>query len=162
MIAPKGTNKRDPRPFYARVLRLKHIEPNSVLCFLFLEGTLGIGLFLALAEFTPWWIIPALVVAVAAMVKLNDLIAGAIAGPPFAAQPDEDSADDDLVPDLSDIDETPEEQPRDATEEPDLQQSESGENAPTAAPTGANEAGRTETSEGAAPEAVQPESRRGR
>src|SRR6266545_3733449 len=103
MSARKATGKRDPRPMYARALRLKYIHPGSVLCFLFLEGTLAVGLLLALAELAPWWIIPVLVLAVAAMVKLNDVIAGAVAGPLstpvqlVAEREEADSADDDLV-----------------------------------------------------------------
>src|SRR6266508_183693 len=103
MSARKATGKRDPRPMYARALRLKYIHPGSVLCFLFLEGTLAVGLLLALAELAPWWIIPVLVLAVAAMVKLNDVIAGAVAGPLstpvqlVAEREEAESADDDLV-----------------------------------------------------------------
>lgn len=100
MSAARKAKKRDTRPLYARLLRLKHIRPGSVLGFFFLEGTLAVGLLLALAELAPWWIVPVLVLVVAAMVKLNDVIAGAVSGPvaapvrPVVADQEDDSADE--------------------------------------------------------------------
>ena len=38
------------RPLYARVLRLRHLDPSGLLCFLFLEGAVALGVLLALAE----------------------------------------------------------------------------------------------------------------
>lgn len=69
------------RPLYARLLRLRHLRPSGPLCFALLEGTLALGALFALAELIPWWSVPALPAAVAAMVKLNDVIAGTV-GPP--------------------------------------------------------------------------------
>lgn len=69
-------------PLYARVLRLRHIRPSGLLCFLFFEGAIALGVLLALAELVSWWAVPVLPVAVALMVKVNDLVAGALAGPP--------------------------------------------------------------------------------
>lgn len=65
------------RPFYARALRLRHLNPSGTLCFLFLEGSAGLGVILALAELIPWWGVLLLPVCIAAMVKINDLVAGA-------------------------------------------------------------------------------------
>ena len=51
-------------PMYARLLRLKHLAPSGFLCFAFLEGSLALGILLALAELVSWWgvlILPALV-----------------------------------------------------------------------------------------------------
>ncbi|WP_375735610.1 hypothetical protein [Polymorphospora lycopeni] len=69
---------RETRPLYARLLRLKHLNPSGALCFCFLEGTVALGLLLALAELVSPWAIPVLPLVVAAMVKLNDVVAGAV------------------------------------------------------------------------------------
>lgn len=69
----------DPdRPLYARVLRLRHLDPGGIQCFLLFEAVLAFGALLALAELVPWWGALALPVVVAVMVKLNDLIAGSV------------------------------------------------------------------------------------
>ncbi|MEV4619766.1 hypothetical protein AB0J74_13800 [Asanoa sp. NPDC049573] len=65
------------RPFYARALRLQHIKPNSTLCFVFLEGATALAIILALAELIPLWGTVLLPLCVAAMVKINDVVAGA-------------------------------------------------------------------------------------
>ena len=65
------------RPFYARALRLQHIKLSSTVCFVFLEGATALAIILALAELIPLWGIVLLPVCVAAMVKINDLVAGA-------------------------------------------------------------------------------------
>ncbi|MDG4827628.1 hypothetical protein O7635_37785 [Asanoa sp. WMMD1127] len=65
------------RPFYARVLRLRHINPSSTVCFVFLEGATAFAIILALAELIPLWGVVLLPVCIAAMVKINDLVAGA-------------------------------------------------------------------------------------
>jgi hypothetical protein len=64
------------RPLYARLLRLKHITPGGLLCFVFLEGAVALGVLLALAELVSWWGVIVLPLTVAVMVKLNDVIAG--------------------------------------------------------------------------------------
>lgn len=64
------------RPLYARMLRLRHLRPSGVLCFLFGEGTVAAAVLLALAELVSWWAVVVLPLAVAAMVKLNDAVAG--------------------------------------------------------------------------------------
>ncbi|GIF53148.1 hypothetical protein DFJ67_0208 [Asanoa ferruginea] len=65
------------RPFYARVLRLQHLNPSSTLCFVFLEGATALAIILALAELIPLWGTVLLPLCIAAMVKINDLVAGA-------------------------------------------------------------------------------------
>ena len=65
-------------PLYARLLRLRHVAPTGFLCFLFLEGTVALGALLALAELVSWWGVLVLPATVALMVKLNDVIAGAL------------------------------------------------------------------------------------
>jgi hypothetical protein len=63
------------RPVYARVLRLGHLNPGGVQCFVLFEGMIAVGFLLALAELVPWWGVLALPAVVAAMVKINDVIA---------------------------------------------------------------------------------------
>jgi hypothetical protein len=63
------------RPVYARALRLRYLRPGGLLCFLFFEGAIALGVLLALAELAPWWGIVVLPAAVALMVKLNDTVA---------------------------------------------------------------------------------------
>ncbi|WP_243706483.1 hypothetical protein [Micromonospora sp. KC721] len=63
------------RPLYARVLGLRVVNPGGVLCFVFFEGAVALAVLLALAELVSWWAVPALPLAVATMVKLNDLVA---------------------------------------------------------------------------------------
>jgi hypothetical protein len=76
-------------PLYARLLRLRHVAPSGFLCFLFLEGTVVLGALLALAELVSWWGVLVLPATVALMVKLNDVIAGALSRSvaPVAAGP---------------------------------------------------------------------------
>jgi hypothetical protein len=69
------------RPLYARVLGLQYLTPSGFLCFVFLEGTVALGVLLALAELVSWWGVLVLPVTVALMVKLNDVIAGTVIHP---------------------------------------------------------------------------------
>jgi hypothetical protein len=62
-------------PLYARVLRLRYIRPGGLLCFLFCEGAIAVGILLALAELAPWWSALVLPLVVAVMVKVNDTVA---------------------------------------------------------------------------------------
>ncbi|MDI1465609.1 hypothetical protein QEZ54_32030 [Catellatospora sp. KI3] len=65
------------RPLYARVLGLQYVRPSNLMCFVFFEGAISLAVLLALAELTNWWAVLVLPVSVAAMVKINDVIAGA-------------------------------------------------------------------------------------
>jgi hypothetical protein len=58
------------------VLRLHYVHPGGLVCFLFFEGMILLAVLLALAELVTWWIVIILPVSVAAMVKINDVIAG--------------------------------------------------------------------------------------
>lgn len=69
------------RPLYARILGLQYLTPSGLLCFVFLEGAVTLGVLLALAELVSWWGVLVLPLTVAAMVKLNDVIAGAVSPP---------------------------------------------------------------------------------
>lgn len=66
------------RPLYARVLRLRQVDPSGMLCFVFFEGTVVFGLLLALAELVSWWGALVLPATVAVMVKVNDVVAAAV------------------------------------------------------------------------------------
>ena len=66
------------RPMYARVLGLQYLRPSNLLCFSFFEGAIALAALLALAELAQWWVVLVLPMSVAAMVKLNDVIAGAV------------------------------------------------------------------------------------
>ncbi|WP_433376356.1 hypothetical protein ACQPZX_07685 [Actinoplanes sp. CA-142083] len=74
-------------PMYARLLRLRHVAPSGFLCFVFLEGSVALGALLALAELVSWWGVLVLPILVALMVKLNDVIAGALTQPAIPAGP---------------------------------------------------------------------------
>jgi hypothetical protein len=63
------------------VLRLKHLRPGGVLCFVFFEGAIALGILMTLAELVSSWIIVLLPLTVAVAVKFNDVVAGAIAVP---------------------------------------------------------------------------------
>lgn len=65
-------------PIYARALRLRYVQPSGLACLVFFEGSLVVGVLLALAELIPWWGIFVLPVAVAIMVKINDFVAGVV------------------------------------------------------------------------------------
>ncbi|GIG60934.1 hypothetical protein Lfu02_53060 [Longispora fulva] len=65
------------RPLYARVLRLRHLRPGGLMCFLLLEGSVLLAVLLSMAELVTWWSLVVLPVVVAVMVKVNDVIAGA-------------------------------------------------------------------------------------
>lgn len=66
------------RPLYARLLRLRHIEPGPALCFLYFEGSIAASVLFALLGLVPWWAILVVPVTVAVMVKFNDIVAGRI------------------------------------------------------------------------------------
>ncbi|MFY1617200.1 hypothetical protein [Micromonospora sp. WMMD736] len=66
------------RPLYARLLGLRFVNPGGVLCFLFFEGVIALAVLLALAELVSWWAVLVLPVVVAAMVKLNDMVAAVV------------------------------------------------------------------------------------
>ncbi|MET8043161.1 hypothetical protein ABZU25_20140 [Micromonospora sp. NPDC005215] len=66
------------RPLYARLLGLRFVNPGGVLCFLFFEGTIALAVLLALAELVTWWAVLVLPAVVAAMVKLNDMVAAIV------------------------------------------------------------------------------------
>lgn len=66
------------RPLYARLLGLRYLNPGGMLCFVYFEGTIALGVLLALAELVTWWGVLILPASVAVMVKVNDMVAGAV------------------------------------------------------------------------------------
>jgi len=75
------------QPLYARMLGLQYLAPGGFLCFVFLEGAVALGILLALAELVSWWGVLALPLTVAAMVKLNDVVAGSLIRPATTRPP---------------------------------------------------------------------------
>jgi hypothetical protein len=67
------------RPLYSRLLGLRHVNPSGLLCFVFFEGAIGLGVLLGLAELVSWWAVLILPATVAVMVKVNDEVAAAVA-----------------------------------------------------------------------------------
>lgn len=80
MATPAKPRARDGErlPLYGRILRLKHLRPGGVICFLLFEGAIGLAALLALAGMVSWWGLIVLPIAVATMVKLNDIVAGSL------------------------------------------------------------------------------------
>jgi hypothetical protein len=74
------------RPLYFRLLRVRHLKARPWVVFLLFEGSIGLAILLALAEIVNLWGLLAIPVAVAAMVKVNDVITGAMLEPLAHAQ----------------------------------------------------------------------------
>jgi hypothetical protein len=70
------TRQPSARPLYARVLRLRHLRLATWQRIVFEEGTVAVGIVLALAEVASALVILVLPVVVAAMVKFNDVLVG--------------------------------------------------------------------------------------
>ncbi|MEU6858776.1 hypothetical protein AB0B28_07880 [Glycomyces sp. NPDC046736] len=73
-----GRVSRPRRPWYSRMLRLQHLYLSNLWCVVLFEGSVALAILMALTELVTWWVVLILPVAVAAMVKLNDVIAGAL------------------------------------------------------------------------------------
>lgn len=87
MIRSRRAEVSRDLPLYARMLGLEHLAPSGFLCFVFLEGAVALGILLALAELVSWWGVLVLPLTVAVMVKLNDVVAGALTRPTSTAPP---------------------------------------------------------------------------
>jgi hypothetical protein len=64
------------QPVYHRLLRLRHYRPRPVMTAVLFEGSIVVPVLLSLAEILDWWSVLAVPVAVAAMVKFNDVALG--------------------------------------------------------------------------------------
>ena len=67
-------------PLYPQLLRLKHVHPNAWQRALLGEGMAVLGGLLALADVASAWSILVLPVAVGAVVKAHDVLAGRLSG----------------------------------------------------------------------------------
>jgi hypothetical protein len=67
---------------------LRHVQPGGLLSFMLLECTVALAALLALAELVSWWGVLVLPIAVAVMVKVNDMVSGAMARPVPVTQTD--------------------------------------------------------------------------
>jgi len=76
------------RPIYHRLLRLRQLRPGPLPTFVLFEGSVMLAMLLALADLINPWGILAIPVAVAVMVKLNDVIMVILRRPVAAAQLD--------------------------------------------------------------------------
>jgi hypothetical protein len=73
-VAPKQAKTK--QALYPQLLRLQHVHPNAWQRAVLGEGMAGLGAVLAMADLASLWTIPALPIAVAALVKCHDLLAG--------------------------------------------------------------------------------------
>lgn len=80
MSGAAGGPGRRRVPLYARVLRLRHVELDSWQRAVFVEGSLALAVVLVLADLASAWTLLALPLAVAAVVKLHDVLTGAVLG----------------------------------------------------------------------------------
>lgn len=78
---------RTKRPLYPRLLRLRHVHPNGWQRAVLGEGALTVAVVLVLADLASAWTLLVLPLAVAAVVKAHDLLAGVLSD-----QPDNDGA----------------------------------------------------------------------
>lgn len=78
-----GAAKQAPvkEPLYPRLLRLQHVHPNAWQRALLGEGMALVGGLAALADLASAWSVLVLPVAVGAVVKAHDLLAGVLARP---------------------------------------------------------------------------------
>ena len=66
-------------PLYPRLLRLRHVAPNAWQRAVLGEGALAVAVLLVLADLATAWTLVALPLAVAAVVKAHDALAGFLA-----------------------------------------------------------------------------------
>lgn len=71
----------EKRPLYPRLLRLKNVHPNAWQRAALGEGAFGVAALLCLADVASLWTLVALPVAVAAIVKAHDVVAGVLQPP---------------------------------------------------------------------------------
>jgi hypothetical protein len=71
--------RKHKAPLYPRLLQLKHVHPNAWQRALLGEGMAVIGGLFALADVASAWSVLVLPVAVAAVVKAHDVLAGVLA-----------------------------------------------------------------------------------
>jgi hypothetical protein len=60
------------------MLGLRYVRPSALMSFLLCECAIALAALLALADLVSWWAVAVLPLSIAAMVKLNDLVTGAM------------------------------------------------------------------------------------
>jgi hypothetical protein len=68
-------------PLYWRALRLRHVQPNGWQRAVLLEGVIGAAVVLVLADVATLWTLLVLPIVAAVVVKLHDVLKGALAVP---------------------------------------------------------------------------------
>ena len=76
MTEPESGGRTRRRPMYAKVLRLRHVDPSGWQRAVFLEGSLAVAAILTLSGSTSVWSLLVLPIVVAVVVKGHDLLAG--------------------------------------------------------------------------------------
>ena len=76
--AAESAPVRVKHPLYPRLLHLRNIHPNAWQRALLGEGALALAVLLVLADLATAWTLLVLPLAVAAVVKAHDLLAGAL------------------------------------------------------------------------------------
>ena len=80
------------RPLYTRLLDLRHIRPNAWQRALLGEGALALAVVLVLADVASAWTLLVLPLAVAALVKAHDVLAGLLSRSPTGETANDDDA----------------------------------------------------------------------
>jgi hypothetical protein len=75
-VGESTSPKQRKRPLYWRVLGLKHVQPSSWQRAIFVEGALAVAVVLVLADLATAWLILALPIVVALVVKGQDVLVG--------------------------------------------------------------------------------------
>lgn len=70
---------RRSRSLYLRLLRLRLLRPSGMQRLLLIEGSMALGVVLALADVASAWVVPILPVLVAGAVKFEDVVATTLA-----------------------------------------------------------------------------------
>lgn len=79
-VAATGTHPAK-RPVYPRLLRLRHLRLSGWQRAVLGEGAVAAALLLVAADVATGWTLLVLPLAVAAVVKVNDVVAGVLRGP---------------------------------------------------------------------------------
>ena len=80
-MSPGEGATKEKRPLYPRLLRLQHVHPNAWQRAALGEGAFGVAALLCLADVASLWTLVVLPVAVAAVVKAHDVVAGVLQQP---------------------------------------------------------------------------------
>jgi len=72
--------KKESKPLYPTLLRLKHVHPNAWQRAVLGEGMALLGVLLVMADLASGWAILVLPLAVAVLVKAHDVLAGILEG----------------------------------------------------------------------------------